>query len=75
MHTQYTVLHMYLQKGSVVMGFYNLGQILPVLVSSNQISNMTFEQKIDVTDESDPIYKVWTIYGIVHCLMILLEII
>ena len=33
MHTQYTVLHMYLQKGSVVMGFYNLGQILPILVS------------------------------------------
>ena len=31
MHTQYTVLHMYLQKGSVVMGFYNLGQILPIL--------------------------------------------
>ena len=32
MHTQYTVLHMYLQKGSVVMGFYNGGQNLPVLV-------------------------------------------
>ena len=59
MHTQYTVLHMYLQKGSVVMGFYNLGQILPVLVSSNQISNMTFEQKIRCNrDEPDPIYKV-----------------